>query len=129
MLPGAPGIVGEIMPDAEALLSRLSVGERQLVRYTAEVMEDEYGVSARLPLTLLWSAYRQTRGTRMDPLRCIAGASAALAYNYLLVYGPRKEIGEVCRAFRCPKRQMVYYARRIAGCLERIGEFTIHEDP
>ena len=129
MLPGAPGIVGEIMPDAEAMLSRLSVGERQLVRYTAEVMEDEYGVSARLPLTLLWSAYRQTRGTRMDPLRCIAGASAALAYNYLLVYGPKKEIGEVCRAFRCPKRQMVYYARRIAGCLERIGEFTIDENP
>ena len=129
MLPGTPGIAGEFMPDAEAMLSRLGVGERQLVRYTAEVMEDEYGISAMLPLTLLWSAYRQTRGTRVDPLRCIAGASAALAYNYLLVYGPKPRIDEVCRAFRCPRRQMIYYARRIAGCLEKIGELTVDENP
>ena len=129
MSSDASGIMAQMLPDAEAMLSRLSVGERQLVRYTAEIMEDEYGVSALLPLTLLWSAYRQTRGTRVDPLRCIAGASAALAYNYLLVYGPKTGIGEICRVFRCPRRQMVYYARRIAGCLEKIGEFNCDENP
>ena len=76
----------------------------------------------------MWSAYRQMRGTRADPLHNVEAASAALAYNYLMLYGPKPEIADVVRAFRCPKRQMVYYARHMAGCIERIGELTFHED-
>ncbi len=128
LMPEQTGLAEGMLPDAEMMLSRLNVGERQLVRYTSEVLQSEFGVSATAPLTLMWTAYRQLRGTRADPLRCIAGASAALAYNYLLLYGPKQEMRDVIRAFRCPRRQMIYYARRIAGCLERIGEYRIDEN-
>ena len=128
MLPEDTGLEEGMLPDAEALLRRMNVGERQLVRYTADILHREYEVQALLPLTLMWSAYRQMRGTRADPLHNVEAASAALAYNYLMLYGPKPEIADVVRAFRCPKRQMVYYARHMAGCIERIGELTFHED-
>ena len=128
LLPEESGLVEGMLPDAETMLSRLNVGERQLVRYTADVLRDIHDVDALLPLTLLWSAYRQLRGMRTDPLRHIECAAAALAYNYMLLYGPKPDIGALLKEFRCPRRQMVYYARRIAGCLEKIGEYRIDED-
>ena len=129
ILPAAAGLDEGMLPDADAMLSRLTVGERQLVRYADEILEYDYGVSARLQLILMWSAYRQLRGTRADPLRCTDTAAAALAYNYLLVRGGQPDIGEIARSFRCDSRMMVYYARRIAGCIERIGGFPKDEDP
>ena len=126
ILPSGSGLSDGLLPDADALIARLTVGERQLVRYADEVLEYDFGVSARMPLTLMWSTYRQMRGTHADPLRCIDAASAALAYNYLMLCDKRPDVRDITRAFHCDMRQMVYYARRIAACLERIvkGELT-----
>ena len=129
LMPEGAGLNDGILPDAEALMARLSVGERQLIRYAEQVLRREYGASGLTQLTLIWTAYRQGRGTHCDPLKCIEGASAALAYNYLSVYAQRPEIGPLCRAFGCAPRQMVFYASRIADCLEKMGEITLHEDP
>ena len=120
ILPAGAGLTDGLLPDAEAMLSQLPVGERALVRYADEVLQREYDVEALSKLLLMWSAYRQSRGTKADPLRCIEGASAALAYNYLLLYGPKPEIGKLAKAFNCAPRQLLFYARRMAGCLERI---------
>jgi len=108
-----------LLPDAEGMLSGIQVGERQLVRYTHEVLEREYGISALSALALMWMAYRRTRGMRTDPLIRVEGASAALAYNYLLMHGIRPEPRKLIKEFGCTMRQMVYYARRIAGCLDK----------
>ena len=116
------------MPGAEALLERMPVGERQLVRYADEVLRREYDVSGLAKLTLLWAIYRRVRGTRTDPLLRIDAASAALAYNYMLLYGPKPDLGRLARAFGCAPRQLAYYAGRIAGCIERL-ENTSDEDP
>ena len=69
----------------------------------------------------MWSAYRALRRTSVDPLRCVGGGAAALAYNYMLVYGPKPDPKALAKAFGCDVRQLLYYARRIAGSLERIS--------
>ncbi|MBQ8109660.1 MAG: tetratricopeptide repeat protein [Clostridia bacterium] len=120
LMPRDSGLADSFMPGAEILLARLGVGERQLVRYADEVLSKEYGVSALAQLALMWTAYRQLRGTHTDPLLRIEAAAAALAYNYLLLYGPKPDIEALARAFNCVPRQLVYYARRIAGCVERL---------
>ncbi len=108
-----------MLPDAEGMLSCIQVGERQLIRFTHEVLEREYGISALSALTLMWMAYRRTRNMRTDPLIRIEGASAALAYNYLLMHGVHPDPRKLTKDFNCTMRQMVYYARRIAACLDK----------
>lgn len=108
-----------LLPEADGMLSCIQVGERQLVRYANEVLEREYDVSALSALTLMWAAYRKSRGTRVDPLIRVESASAALAYYYLLTHGQKPDIKKLASDFGCKVRQMVYYARRIAGCLEK----------
>ncbi len=120
IMPERTGL-GFFLPDARAMLGRLGVGERQLVRYADEVLRHEYDISALPQLLLMWSAYRQLRDTPTDPVCCVGGGAAALAYNYLLIYGPKPDIGELARVFGCDSRQLVYYARRIAGCLEKLS--------
>ena len=128
LMPRSAGLEESFMPGAEALLERMPVGERQLVRYADEVLRREYDVSGLAKLTLLWAIYRRVRGTRTDPLLRIDAASAALAYNYMLLYGPKPDLGRLARAFGCAPRQLAYYAGRIAGCIERL-ENTSDEDP
>ena len=128
LMPQSTGLTDSFLPDGEAMLSRLGVGERQLVRYADEVLRREYDLSAQTQLLLMWTAYRQLRGTRTDPLLRIDSAAAALAYNYMLIYGPEPDIHKLAKAFGCVERQMVFCARRIAGCLEKIGGFTSDED-
>lgn len=122
IMPARSGLTLPLLPEPQVMLARLGVGERQLVRYADEVLRHEYDISALPQLLLMWSAYRQLRGTACDPLRCVGAGAAALAYNYMLIYGPKPEIDAMARAFGCDARQMVYYARRIAGCLERISK-------
>ena len=122
IMPAGAGLDSGFMPDPEGMLSRLGVGERQLVRYADEVLQREYDVSALPQLVMMWTAYRQLRGTAADPLRCVGGGAAALAYNYMLIYGPKPDVNALAQAFGCDARQMIYYARRIAGCLGKIGE-------
>ena len=116
------------LPPEEDMLTELPVGERQLVRYAAEVMEREYGVSLLRSLAMLWHAYRQLRGTKADPLQTLDSAAAALAYTYLLARQASPDAQALSRAFGCPKRQMLYYARRMAGCIDKLGERTNDED-
>ena len=120
IMPERTGLGYLFLPDARAMLGRLGVGERQLVRYADEVLRREYEVAALPQLLLMWSAYRQLRGTPTDPVRCVGGGAAALAYNYLLIYGPKPDIGTLSRAFGCDSRQLVYYARRIAATLDKL---------
>jgi len=122
IMPAQTGLGPGFMPDTKAMMARLGVGERQLVRYADEVLQREYGVSALNHLLLIWSAYRQLRGTSMDPVRCVGGGAAALTYSYMLVYGPRPDVATLAEQFGCDARQLVYYARRIAGSLDRIAQ-------
>lgn len=122
IMPAGSGLGRSLLPDPKLMMARLGVGERQLVRYADEVLRCDYDISALPQLLLMWSAYRQLRGTAADPLRCVGGGAAALAYNYMLIYGPKPQIDKLAGQFGCDARQLVYYARRIAGCLERITE-------
>ena len=122
IMPAGSGLGRSLLPDPKLMMARLGVGERQLVRYADEVLRHDYDISALPQLLLMWSAYRQLRGTAADPLRCVGAGAAALAYNYMLIYGPKPQIDKLAGQFGCDARQLVYYARRIAGCLERITE-------
>ena len=122
IMPARTGLGPGLNPDDKAMMARLGVGERQLVRYADEVLQREYGVSALSHLLLIWSAYRQMRGTSVDPVRCVGGGAAALAYGYMLIYGPKPDIDALAEQFGCDKRQLMYYARRITGCLDRIAQ-------
>ena len=124
IMPARTGLGPGFMPDTKAMMDRLGVGERQLVRYADEVLRREYGLSALSQLLLIWSAYRQLRGTYVDPVRCVGGGAAALAYSYMLVYGPQPDVATLAEQFGCDVRQLVYYARRISGCLDRIARET-----
>lgn len=124
IMPARTGLGQGILPDVKALMAQLNVGERQLVRYADEVLLREYDVAALSQLLLIWSAYRKLRGTSTDPVRCVAGGAAALAYNYMMVYGPAPDTNALAKQFGCDARQLVYYARRIAGCLDRIARET-----
>ena len=124
IMPARTGLGPGFMPDTKAMMDRLGVGERQLVRYADEVLRREYGLSALSQLLLIWSAYRQLRGTYVDPVRCVGGGAAALAYSYMLVYGPQPDVATLAEKFGCDVRQLVYYARRISGCLDRIARET-----
>jgi len=121
IMPSRAGLDLDFMPDPELVMEQLGVAERQLVRYADEVLRREYEISALSQLLMMWTAYRQLRGTSTDALRCVGGGAAALAYNYLLIYGPRPDIATLAGQFGCDSRQLVYYARRMAGCLEKIS--------
>ena len=119
VLPKPMDAMGESLVDTEALMAKLPVGDRQLVRYADEVLVEEYGVSVRPILALMWSAYRRLRGTRGDPIKRVDAAAAGLAYNYLMQAGERPGIAKLARAFGCPARQLVFCARRIADVTDR----------
>ena len=130
LLPAGWTLGEGLLPDPEPLMERMPVGDRQLIRYSADVLEELCGRNALPALTLMWSGYRRSRGTQSDPILSMEGAAAALAYNYLLAYGPKpRHPSALARAFGCAPRQMFYYARRIAGVLEKMGETTQDEDP
>ena len=122
IMPARTGLGPGFMPEPKAMMARLGVGERQLVRYADEVLQREYGIAALSQLLLIFSAYRQLRGTLMNPVRCVGGGAAALAYSYLLIYGPKPDIGALAGQFGCDARQLTYYARRIAGSLDKVAQ-------
>ena len=111
------GMVGE----PEALMRELPVGERQLIRLAADVLEAECGVRALSPLTALWCAYRDGAMEGNDPLISTQEAAGALAWNYLLRHGKKPGVERLSRMFACKPRRLVYYARRMAGVLDGGG--------
>ena len=118
VLPRPMDVTGEVLVDADALLEKMSVGDRQLVRYADEVLREEYKLSARPLLALMWTTYRRLRGTHGDAIKRVDAAAAGLAYNLLTMGGQRPGIAKLARDFGCPARQLVFCARRIAGCLD-----------
>lgn len=119
LFPAENVVEDAVLPEVESMLNEMLVGERQLIRYTADVLEDEYGFAAHSELALLWAVYRRGRGTHADPLINTETASAALAYNYLLMHRKRPSIARLAKQFGCSPRRLVFYARRIAEILER----------
>ncbi len=119
ILPKPMDAMGEALVDSEELLSKMPVGDRQLVRYADEVLEREYGISARPVLALMWQSYRQLRGTKGDPLKRVDAAAAALACGYLMAAGQKPDLGKLAKLFGCPTRQLVFYATRLADRLDR----------
>ena len=118
VLPKPMDAMGEALVDTDAIMAKMSVGDRQLVRYADEVLSREYKLSVRPVLALMWASYRRLRGTRGDPIKRVDAAAAGLAYNYLMQCGRRPSIAGLARAFGCPPRQLVFCARRIAGRIE-----------
>lgn len=119
VFPANASIEGNVVPKPEELMETLLVGERQLIRYANEVLEDEYRLSAMPELALMWAVYRRGRELDFDPLTNTEAASAALVYNYLLRCGKRVSISKLAKQFGCSQRRLVYYARHIADILER----------
>ena len=128
LMPPESGLIEGILPEDEKLLAGLPVGERQLVRYAAEMIEWKTGESPLKALAMMWTAYRALRGTDGDPLTHTQAAAGALTYAYLMFYGAKPSLDRVAGAFRCPKRQLVYYARRLAGCIDKMERAAKDED-
>ena len=119
ILPKPMDALGEALVDSEEILSSLPVGDRQLVRYADEVLEKEYGISARPVLALMWQSYRHMRGTRGDPLKRVDAAAGALACGFLMATGQKPSFRRLSKAFNCPPRQLVFYAAHLVDRLEK----------
>lgn len=115
-----PGMNEEdgVLPEPEILLRDMPACERQLVRFTGDILEAEYGVRACSALALLWRAYKETCRGENDPLVSTQEAAAALAWNYLLRHGEKASAARLSQLFGCKTRRLVYYARRMAAVLE-----------
>lgn len=129
VFPAEASEVEAELPEGEMLMRDFFVGERQLLRYAAEMLEADYGVSALSELVLIWAYYRKFRGTRFDPLTRSESVSAALAYVYLKQHDMKAEPEEIAGRFDCSLRRMSYYANRISAVLERSEGMTKDEDP
>ena len=119
LLPAELAGTGGGMVDIDALVSELPVGERQLVRFASEVLDELYDMSALPALAMLWTTYRLNRGTRCDPLIRMESSAAALACNYLRSVDIAPDYGKLAAAFGCDERQLKFCARRMARCLIR----------
>jgi len=128
ILPAGASEEGLAASDSEAMLEEFLVGERQLLRYAAEMLEDAYDVSALPALTMIWAVYRRNRGLRYDPLVSSEAASAALVYIYFMQRGKRVPLKELSELFGCSERRIVFYAGRIAGVLDKLEGETKDED-
>lgn len=118
-----------MLPDSDEMLDEMLVGERQLLRYANEVLEEVYDVSALAQLTMMWAVYRRHRGLHTDPLMHSEAISAALAYLYLTRHGSGVTLGEISDEFGCSMRRLTYYTGRIAGVLERLEGDIKDENP
>jgi len=128
VMPAVTSAADMVLPEPEELVESLPVGERQMLRYAVEVLEDEYNLSALPELSLMWAYYRRHRGMRTDPLINTEAVSAALAYLHMMRSGQRVPIAEISKRFGCTERRMVFYASRIAGVLDRLEGDTKDEN-
>ena len=115
-----------ILPEPEDVLRGMPACERQLVRYAGEVLEVQYGVRPLSALALMWQVYRAS--CFEDVMDSTQEAAGALAWNYLLQHGLRVPLSNLVIQFRCNKRRLVYYARRMAAVLETQEDKLEDED-
>ena len=113
-MPMSDDVEEALRPDADALLNEYSVAIRQMIRFAADVLEDEYGLSVLPGLTMLWTQYACAcslkAATRMPPE---AGA-AALAACYLRMNGAEVDLRRLGWLFGCGQRQLMHIYRRMA---------------
>ncbi len=128
VFPMDAGAAQSMMPDADALMAGMTVGERQLLRYANDVLEQDYDISALPVLALTWAIYRQRRGGYAEPLVQSDTVSAALVYRYLTTHGRHARIGRVAKRFGCSVRRLKYYVNRIAGVFARLEGETKDEN-
>lgn len=128
IFPANASIEGNVVPKPNELMSILTVGERQLIRYSNDVLENEYGLSALPELALMWTVYRHGRGSRLEPLTNTKTASAALAFYYLQCSGKHVSSARLAKQFGCSERRLAYYATHIADILEQSEGDTEDED-
>lgn len=124
MLPPDVDEVDGLLPDDDMILRDMPVGQRQLVRFASEVLEERSGFSSTAALALTWQAYRGLRGMRCDPLMRTEAAAAALLYCYSTLHGKKVGIARLAKEFGCTQRQLIYFARRMADVLNRGGRTT-----
>jgi hypothetical protein len=107
-----------LLPDVEDILPRLPIGLRQACKYAAEVLEDDYGLSAASALALILLKARSRRALGACPRRRIGAYAAALSYCYLSMRGETPSFHRLCAQFGCAFRKTVFYASRIADAIE-----------
>ena len=128
LMPPDMDMTDGLLPEADDVLGRMPVCERQLVRFADEILSRDYGINAAAALALMWTGYREMRKPVKDALVCTQEAAAALAWNYLLQHGRSTSVNKLSRQFGCSPRRMVFYARRMAAVLEKYGRNTRNED-
>ena len=105
-------------------LARLTVGERQLIRYTADVLEDRYGLDARVPITVMWIGVRRDgmrRNPRLDDTEAIC---AALSWCFLDALDQRIPLKTLAKLFGSGLRRTEYYRSHIARYLKKYGDLN-----
>ena len=117
LLPAVEDASRGLLPDEESMLEGMPVGQRQLIRYAAETLEDFYDADALAELVLIWQRYRKNRGLRTEPLLRTETAAAALAAWYLIEHGKTPNYARLCREFGCRERQLRYFLARMSDAL------------
>lgn len=110
------------MPTEEEAMEDLSVGEKQMIRYAAEYVEDKYRDYPVADIALLWRAFEESRGNMGVSMVSTEAGSAALAMNYLSMKGKTDDIFTVSRWYGCSPRQAAYIARLIRNSINHVQE-------
>ena len=102
------------LPDADEILSKLPVGQRQLIRLAGDIMEAYCGRSALSALAIIWCTYREGRKLFTDPLIRTEAAAAALVYNYLIIHGEKEvSVSKIIKLAGCTTRQFKFFSDRM----------------
>lgn len=110
------------MPTEEELMSELSVGEKQMIRYAAEYVEDKYRDYPVADIALIWRAFKEKRGALGVGMVSTEAGSAALAMCCLNMKGKMDDIFTVSRWYGCSPRQAAYIARLIRNSINVIQD-------
>ncbi len=106
-----------LTPDYRALMRRLDVGHRQMIRMADDVLREEYGVRADVDLVLMWSGVREFTGN-VPVVRDLRCGAAALALSLLRRRKADVTARGLARQFRCGARKLEYYAGWIAKAMD-----------
>ena len=110
------------MPTEDELMSGFSVGEKQMIRYAAEYVEDKYRDYPVADIALIWQAFVENRGSLGVNMVSTEAGSAALAMCYLNMKGKNDDIYTVSRWYGCSPRQAAYVARLIRNSIQSVPE-------
>ena len=110
------------LPTEEEAMETLSVGEKQMIRYAAEYVEDKYRDYPVADVALIWRAFVEKRGALGVSMVATEAGSAALAMCYLNMRGLNDDIYTVSRWYGCSARQAAYVAKLIRNTMNSVEE-------